>query len=136
MPIQRISKSFKDISMSFKVNPLTDDIVILKNEAAIARSIRNLVLTEPGERFFEPDLGSNVQRSLFELLDDISASQIKDEIENAINNFEPRVQLLPDNGIEVTPDYDNNQFNVTVRYNIVGVNAQPQQLSFALEPTR
>tara|TARA_Y100001951_G_C11218611_1_gene227362 strand:- start:211 stop:579 length:369 start_codon:yes stop_codon:yes gene_type:complete len=122
--------------MSFKVNPLTDDIVILKNEAAIARSIRNLVLTEPGERFFEPDLGSNVQRSLFELLDDISASQIKDEIENAINNFEPRVQLLPDNGIEVTPDYDNNQFNVTVRYNIVGVNAQTQQLSFALEPTR
>ncbi len=136
MPVQRINKSYKDISMSFGINPITDDIITLKNETAISRSIRNLVLTNQGERFFEPDLGSNVQRSLFETMDDITASQIRDEIEESISNFEPRAKLLEGNGVEVDPDYDNNQFNVTVRYQIVGIDAQAQQLSFALEPTR
>ena len=136
MPVQRINKSYKDISMSFGINPITDDVITLKNETAISRSIRNLVLTNQGERFFEPDLGSNVQRSLFETMDDITASQIRDEIEESISNFEPRAQLLERNGVEVDPDFDNNQFNVTVRYKIVGIDAQAQQLSFALEPTR
>ena len=136
MPVQRINKSYKDISMSFGINPITDDIITLKNETAISRSIRNLVLTHQGDRFFEPDLGSNVQRSLFETMDDITASQIRDEIEESISNFEPRAKLLEGNGVEVDPDYDNNQFNVTVRYQIVGIDAQAQQLSFALEPTR
>ena len=136
MPVQRINKSYKDISMSFGINPITDDIITLKNETAISRSIRNLVLTNQGERLFEQDLGSNVQRSLFETMDDITASQIRDEIEESISNFEPRAKLLEGNGVEVDPDYDNNQFNVTVRYQIVGIDAQAQQLSFALEPTR
>ena len=133
MPVQRVSKSFKDISMSFMVNPITYDLATIKNETAIARSIRNIVLTNPGERFFEPDFGSNVSRTLFETLDDITASSLKDEIDSAITAYEPRVEL---NTVDVVPDYDNSQFNVTVNYTIVGTEAQPQQLSFALEPTR
>jgi phage baseplate assembly protein W len=133
MPAERVSKSFKDISASFQVNPLTYDIIALKNENAIARSVRNLVLTEKGERFFNNLLGSGVTRLLFESIDDITASSIKDEISNTIQNYEPRVDLI---GVDVSPNYDNLEFNVTIRYTIVGIDAQPQQLSFALQPTR
>jgi phage baseplate assembly protein W len=119
--------------MSFKVNPLNDDLIGLKNETAIARSIRNLVLTAPGERFFNPNLGSQVSRSLFENMDEITASVIKDEIENTINNYEPRVDLK---SVNVSPDYDNNEFNVTIEYYIVGIDVLPQQLTFALQPVR
>ncbi len=133
MPLERVSKAFKDISMSFQVNPISYDLIGLKNENAIARSIRNLVLTSPGERFFNQNLGSKVSRSLFENIDDISASVIKDEIENTIRNYEPRVDLID---VIIDPDYDNNNFNVTVNYFIVGIDALPQQLSFALQPTR
>jgi phage baseplate assembly protein W len=133
MPVERVSKGFKDLSMSFQVNPINYDLIALKNESAIARSIRNLVLTYPGERFFNQNLGSKVSRSLFENIDDISASIIKDEIENTINNYEPRVNLIE---VIVDPDYANNNFNVTVNYSIVGIDVLPQQLSFALQPTR
>jgi phage baseplate assembly protein W len=133
MPAERISKAFKDVSMSFQVSPLTYDIIALKNETAIARSIRNLVLTDRGERFFNNDLGSRVNSILFESLDEISASSAKDEIENTINLFEPRVNLI---SVDVEPNYDSNELNVTIRYRIVGIDAQPQQLSFALQPTR
>lgn len=133
MPLERVSKSFKDISLSFQVNPLTYDIIAIKNENAIARSIRNLVLTQPGERFFNNSLGSKVSRLLFETMDDITASSIKDEIQNTITNYEPRVELI---NVDVSPDYENLEFNVTIRYYIVGIDAQPQQLSFALQPTR
>ncbi|MEY4431886.1 MAG: Synechococcus phage [Bacteroidota bacterium] len=133
MPIERVSKSFKDISMSFQINPINSDLIALKNESAIARSIRNLIFTLPGERFFNQNLGSQISRSLFENIDEISASVIKDEISNTINNYEPRVRLL---NVIVSPDYDNNNFNVTINYLIVGIDALPQQLSFALQPTR
>lgn len=133
MPAERISKAFKDVSMSFQVSPLTYDIIALKNETAIARSIRNLVLTDRGERFFNNDLGSRVNSILFESLDEISASSVKDEIENTINLFEPRVSLI---SVDVLPNYDDGELNVTIRYYIVGIDAQPQQLSFALQPTR
>jgi len=133
MPAERISKAFKDVSMSFQVSPLTYDIIALKNETAIARSIRNLVLTDRGERFFNNDLGSRVNSILFESLDEISASSAKDEIENTINLFEPRVNLI---SVDVLPNYDDGELNVTIRYYIVGIDAQPQQLSFALQPTR
>jgi phage baseplate assembly protein W len=133
MPIERISKGFLDISSSFQVNPLNFDLISLKNETAIARSIRNLVLTTPGERFFNENLGSRVSQSLFENIDDINASIIKDEIANTINNFEPRVDLIE---IFVSPDYDNYTFNVTIQYTIVGIDVLPQQLTFALEQTR
>jgi len=133
MPLERVSKGFKDISMSFQVNPLNYDLITLKNESAIARSIRNLVLTYPGERFFNETLGSKVSRSLFENIDEISASVIKDEIESTIRNYEPRVNLIQ---VIVSPNYDNNEFNVTINYRIVGIDVLPQQLSFALQPTR
>ena len=133
MPIERISRGFKDISMSFEVNPITDDIIGVKNDTAIARSIRNLVLTTPGERFFNESLGSEVSQVLFDTLDDISAAVIRDEIEQTIIRFEPRVKLQ---NVKVKGNFDNNQFDVTISYDIIGIEALPQQLNFALQPTR
>ena len=133
MPVERISRGFKDVSMSFQVNPITSDIIGVKNDTAIARSIRNLVLTTPGERFFNPDLGSGVSKVLFETIDEISSSVIRDEIEETILRFEPRVKL---EDVKVSPNYDNHEFDVTVTYTIVGIDALPQQLTFALQPTR
>jgi len=133
MPVGRVSKGFKDISMSFQTNPLNYDLIALKNESAIARSLRNLVLTLPGERFFNENLGSNINQSLFDNIDDISASVIKDQIETTINNYEPRVNLIE---VIVSPNFDDNEFNVTINYRIVGIDVLPQQLSFALQPTR
>lgn len=133
MPVERISKEFKDISLSLQVNPLTYDLIVLKNENAIARAVRNLVLTNPGERFFNPDVGCDISRSLFENIDPISASAIQSQIENTLKNYEPRVRLID---VEVEPYYDDNTFNVTIKYEIIGIDVQPQQLAFALQPTR
>jgi len=133
MPVERVSKGFKDLSMTFQANPLNYDLIALKNETAIARSIRNLVFTYPGEKFFNENLGSKVSRLLFENMDDISSSIIKDEIENTIRSYEPRVNLI---SVEVNPNYEENEFNVTIQYKIIGIDALPQQLSFALQPTR
>ena len=133
MPLERVSKGFKDISMSFEANPLNNDLIGVKNDTAIARSIRNLVLTTPGERFFNPNLGSRVSESLFDNVDEISAAAIKDEIEETIINYEPRVKLQ---SVKVNPDYDNHTFDVTLIYDIIGIDALPQQLNFALQSTR
>ena len=133
MPVERISKGFKDISMSFEVNPINSDLIGVKNDTAIARSIRNLVLTTPGERFFNEDLGSGVSQLLFDTVDDISAAVIRDEVEQTIIRFEPRVKLQD---VAVKPNYDNNEFDVTVSYDVIGIDALPQQLNFALQPTR
>ena len=133
MPVERISKGFKDISMSFEVNPITNDLIGVKNDTAIARSIRNLVLTTPGERFFNEDLGSGVNEVLFDNVDDISAAIIRDDIEQTIIRFEPRVKLQ---NVKVKGNFDNNQFDVTISYDIIGIEALPQQLNFALQPTR
>ena len=133
MPVERISRGFKDISMSFEVNPINSDLIGVKNDTAISRSIRNLVLTTPGERFFNEDLGSGVSQLLFDTVDDISAAVIRDEVEQTIIRFEPRVELQD---VTVKPNYDNNEFDVTVSYNIIGIDALPQQLNFALQPTR
>ena len=133
MPVQRISKSFKDISMSFQVNPLTDDLIAIKNATAIARSLRNLVLTTPGERFFNDELGSQVNNLLFEVVDDVTALSIKNEIENVIENYEPRVKLL---GVNVLADIDSYSIDVKISYRIIGIDVPPQELSFVLIPTR
>ena len=133
MPLERVSKGFKDLSMTFQVNPLNYDLIDLKNASAISRAVRNLVFTLPGERFFNENLGSNVSRSLFENIDPISASVIQDEITNTIKNYEPRVTLID---VIVNPDYDNNGFNVIINYRIIGIDVPSQQLSFALQPTR
>ena len=133
MPIQRISRSFKDISMSFEVNPLTNDLIAIKNQTAIARSLRNLVLTTPGERFFNEELGSQVNNLLFENVDDVTALSIRSEIINVITNYEPRVNL---GEVEVNADIDAYQMDVKINYTIVGIDAPAQELSFVLIPTR
>ena len=133
MPLERVSQSFRDLSASFQANPLNNDLVVLKNANAIARSIRNIISTSPGEKFFDPDFGSNVTKLLFENIDEISAISIRDEIENSINNYEPRVSLI---SVETTPDYDNNAFDVKLTYRIIGIDISPQQLEFVLLPTR
>ena len=133
MPVERVSRGFKDISMSFEVNPINNDIIGVKNDTAIARSIRNLIFTVPGERFFNENLGSKVSQILFDTVDEISASAIRDEIEETIIKYEPRVKLKD---IRVKPDFDNYTFDVTIVYDIVGIDALTQQLNFALQPTR
>ena len=133
MPLERVSKGFKDLSLSFKLNRINLDLIAIIYESALARSIRNLVLTYPGERFFKTYLGSKVSRSIFENIDAATASIINEAIELTIENYEPRVEVIK---IEVNPDYDNNTFNVIIEYNIIGVELDPQQLSFALQPTR
>ena len=133
MPLERVKQEFKDISMSFQTNPLNDDLIALKNSSAIARSIRNIVFTQPGEKFFNPDFGSRISESLFENIDDASADVIRDEIRSSIRNFEPRVNLLR---VVVTPNFDANEMNVKITYEIIGIDVPPQQLSFVLLPTR
>ena len=133
MPLERVKQEFKDVSMSFKVNPLNDDLIALKNSSAIARSIRNIVFTQPGEKFFNPDFGSRITESLFENMDEVSALEIRDEIENSIKNFEPRVNVRE---VRVVPDFTNNEMNATIVYEIVGIDVPPQQLDFVLLPTR
>ena len=133
MPLERVSQGFRDVSMSFKVNPLTNDLIALKNENAIARSIRNIVFTLPGEKFFNEDFGSRISKSLFDNVDDLTASNIKDEIRRSIENNEPRVRLR---SVQTSPNFENNQFDVTIVYDIIGADVPAQQLEFVLQPTR
>ena len=133
MPQQRVKRKFKDISMSFETNPLNDDLVSLSDTSAIARSIRNIVFTSPGEKFFNPDFGSRISESLFENVDEVSALAIEDEIKSSIINFEPRVNL---SFVNVKPNPDDNEMNVTIEYEITGIDIPPQQLEFVLLPTR
>ena len=133
MPVERVSRAFKDISLSFKPHPITRDVIPLKNERAIARSVKNLILTQLQERPFQPGLGSNVSGSLFELMDAGSAAVISSEIENTIDNFEPRVELQD---VEVTPYYDSNAFDITIVYKIIGIDIPAQKFSFVLESFR
>ena len=133
MPIERASQGFKDISMSFKVNPLNDDLIVLKNENAIARSIRNIVFTLPGEKFFDENFGSRISKSLFDNIDDLTAATIRDEIERSIRNNEPRVNLR---SVRTIPNFENNEFDVTITYDIIGADVPAQQLEFVLQPTR
>jgi len=133
MAIQRISRSFKDISLSFDPHPVTKDLPILKNERAITRSIRNLVETIPTERFFNSLIGSNVRASLFEFIDYGTASIVENEIKTTINNFEPRVNNVR---VDVDPQPDDNSFDVTVTFDIIGQEFPTQQFTFLLEATR
>ena len=133
MPNQRISRSFKDISLSFEPHPVTKDLPILKNENAIRRSVRNIVETIPTERFFNSLLGSDVRRSLFEFVDFGTASVIQDQVQIAIENFEERVENLQ---VIVDPIADENTFNVTVIFDIIGQEFPTQDFKFILQSTR
>ena len=129
----RISRSFKDISLSFNAHPVTNDLTILKNENAIKRSVRNLVQTIPRERFFNPILGTDIRGSLFDFVDFGTASVIEKQIQTTIDNFEPRVENL---NIEVFPRPDDNEFEVNIYFDIIGQEFPTQAFQFILEATR
>ena len=131
--VQRISRAFKDISLSFDRHPITNDIVVLKNADAIKKSIRNIVQTIPSERFFNPIFGSEVKNSLFEFVDFGTASLLEKQISIAIENYEPRVNRV---NIDVNPRADQNAFEITVSFNIIGQEVPAQQFTFILEATR
>lgn len=133
MPIRRLSQGFKDVSATFQVNPINEDLIVTFNENAIARAVRNLVFTVPGEKPFQPTVGSQVSQLLFENFDRLTAQTIQKEITDTINNFEPRVDLT---SVIVTPNFDSKAFDCIINYDIVGIDVLPQQLSFALQPTR
>ncbi len=133
MAIKRISRAFKDISLSFTPHPVTKDLPILKNENAIKASVRNLVQTIPTERFFNPVLGSEVRDSLFEFVDFGTASVIEEQILTTLNNFEPRIDNV---SVDVFPKPNLNEFEVTVSFNIVGQQVPAQEFTFILEATR
>ena len=133
MAIKRVSRSFKDISLSFEPHPVTKDLAILKNERAISRSIRNIVETIPTERYFDPDFGSDVRSSLFENIDFGIVGVIESQILESITNYEPRVDNVQ---VEVLPEYDNNSLEVTVIYDIIGQDLPTQEYTFILEATR
>ncbi|QPX48157.1 baseplate wedge subunit [Synechococcus phage S-SRM01] len=133
MAVTRISRSFKDISLSFDPHPVTKDLPVLINQRAIIRSVRNLVETIPNERFFNPSLGSNVRSSLFDFVDYATASTIQDQIVEVINNYEPRVTNVV---VQVDPIPDLNEFEVTITFEIIGQEVPVQQFSFILEATR
>ena len=129
----RVSRSFKDISLSFEPHPITKDLPVLKNANAIRRSVRNLVQTIPGERFFNPILGSSVYDSLFDLMDFGTPNLIEQEIITTLRNFEPRVNNVR---VRVSARADQNNFDVTIFFDIVGAALPPQEFSFILEATR
>jgi phage baseplate assembly protein W len=131
--VTRISRSFKDISLSFEPHPVTKDLPILKNERAIIRSVRNIVETIPTERFFNPDFGSQVRSSLFGIIDFATVSIIEDQIKTSITLYEPRVE---DVQVNVNPEFDDNSLEVTVIFNIIGQDFPTQEFTFILEATR
>ena len=133
MAIKRISRSFKDISLSFDRHPITGDILTLTNERAITRSIRNIVETIPSERFFNTDFGSDVRSSLFNNMDYGIIGIIQDQISQAIRNYEPRVENVD---VDINPLFDDNSLDVTVIFDIIGQDFPTQQFTFVLEATR
>ena len=133
MPTERVSKGFKDISMTFQSNPLNDDLIAIKNENAIARSLRNIVFTLPGEKFFNESFGSRITKSLFDNIDEITATIIIDEIRESININESRVKL---NDVKAFPDYENNGFDVIITYEVIGTEIPTQELQFVLQSSR
>ena len=133
MAVTRISRAFKDISLSFDPHPVTKDLPILKNANAIVRSVRNLVETIPTERYFNSLLGSDVRSSLFDFVDFGTAAEIEEQIRTTVENFEPRVDNLQ---VEVNPQPDNNTFEVTIYFDIIGQEIPTQEFTFLLEATR
>ena len=129
------SVKFKDVSISLGINPITNDVLVTTDESAVKRALYNLIMTRKGERFFKPDLGSNVAALLFEPLDSVTASLLQDELEFLIVKYEPRVNLID---LTVDANYDNNGFDVAISFEIVGIesDAQVRDLEFFLERTR
>ena len=133
MAIQRKSKAFKDISLSFSPHPVTKDLPVLINERAIIRSVRNLVETIPTERFFNPLIGTDIRDSLFENYTRTTVTIIEDQVREILDIFEPRVNQV---NVEVSARPNNNVLDVKVFFTIKGADIPPQSFSFILEPSR
>ncbi|QGT54504.1 baseplate wedge subunit [Synechococcus phage B3] len=127
----RSSRGFKDISATFQINPLNRDAIAIKNETAISRAVRNLIFTIVGEVPYS-DVGSSVNKLLFENMDSLTSSVLESEIQNTLR-LEPRIRVID---VKVFPNYENNEFNVTLTYNIVGIDVPAQQLTLALVSAR
>ena len=127
------SRAFKDINLSFKRHPVTNDVVTIRDEDAIKRSVRNIIFTILGEKPFEPNFGSVINESLFDLNTNLNEIRVSDEIRSSLLNYEPRIA-----NTEVTVSLypDSNEMNVTVQYDIVGIPAPPQQVDVLLFPAR
>jgi phage baseplate assembly protein W len=128
-----ISRSFRDISLSFSRHPVTNDVLTIKNEDAIKKSVINLVRTNIGERFFNRLLGTTINDSLFELQSQELSILIEEEIKTLLTNYEPRIKI---NYINVIVDYDSNDLGIELVYDIVGQGFPKQQIEFILQPTR
>ena len=126
-------ETFKDLSVTFKKHPVTDDLVVVKDKAAIVQSITALLLTVKGERPFQPNLGCGIQKMLFEPLDYGSAGLIKSEISDVLVRYEPRITI---SNITCIPDDMNNGYKVELQYRIIGRNDTPVAVDFFLERTR
>ena len=126
-------QTFKDLSVTFKKHPVTDDLIVVKDKAAIMQSISNLLLTNKGERLFQPQLGSGLQTALFEPMDFGTAAIIKNEVRECLSKYEPRIRV---NEIRCELDFQNNGYEVEVDFTIVGRNDKPQSISIFLERTR
>ena len=133
MAIQRKSRAFKDISLSFSQHPVTKDLPVLVNERAISRSVRNLVETIPTERYFNSLIGTDIRDSLFENFTPLTVTVIEDQIRTTIANFEPRVNNV---SIEVVGLPDQNTLEIKVLFDLVGLDLPVQSFNFILEPTR
>ena len=133
MPLSKISRGFQDISLSFKRHPVTRDLLPLRNEDAIKRSVQNLGRTKIGEVFFRNDIGTRISGAVFELGNSDFIDPISTEIDTVITNFEPRVNLT---NVSVDPRPDENTLDIEISYNIVGLSLPMQTINFILEPTR
>ncbi len=129
----KISRSFKDISLSFARHPVTNDVTVLKNEDAIKKSVINLCRTRLTERFFNDTLGTSIEGYMFELADDEISGPIEEEVKTLLKNYEPRIELRE---VVVDANTSENSLNVTVKYYIVGLPFPEQNIQFLLQPTR
>ena len=127
------SRTFKDINLSFKRHPVTNDVLTVSNEDAIKRSVKNIIFTILGEKPFVPLFGSVINQSLFDLNTNLNEIRISDEIKQSLLNYEPRI----DNIVATTTIYpDSNELNCTVQYDIVGIPAPTQEVDVLLFPAR
>ena len=129
----KISRAFKDISLSFKKHPVTNDVTVLRNEDAIKKSVINLTRTRINERFFNDLLGTSVADNLFENMGSGLETALEEEISTLLKNYEPRIEL---NSVYVTANHDSNEMSVQIDYNIVGLPIASQNIEFLLQPTR
>ena len=129
----KISRAFKDISLSFKKHPVTNDVTVLRNEDAIKKSVINLTRTRINERFFNDLLGTSIVDNLFENMGSGLETALEEEISTLLGNYEPRIEL---NSVYVIVNADSNELNVQVDYNIVGLPIPSQTIEFLLQPTR